>query len=91
VVLVISPLNIIQEEQIQYLKECRVSVCKLLYGDRSTKVDVDGLLTGRYSVIFAHPEALLNSENGQSLLGDSSFVDSTGALAVDECHIVEEW
>ncbi|KAL4220272.1 hypothetical protein ACF0H5_020679 [Mactra antiquata] len=42
-------------------------------------------------LLFAHPEALLNTESANLLLQDPSFIDKVAAVTIDECHIVEEW
>jgi len=91
VVLVLSPLNIIQEEQIRFLDGHGVTACRLPYTDEGTELDINGIVNGKYSVVFAHPEALLNTDCGKSLLHETSFIDVVAAVAVDECHIVEEW
>ncbi|KAL4236165.1 hypothetical protein ACF0H5_004551 [Mactra antiquata] len=91
VVLVVSPLNIIQEEQLKFLESRSVSACRLPYSDYDSKEDLSKIADGHFSVLFAHPEALLNTESGNLLLQDPSFIDKVAAVTIDECHIVEEW
>ena len=92
VVLVLSPLNIIQEEQIRVLDGHGITACRLPYTDEGTELlDINGIVKGKYSVVFAHPEALLNTDSGKALLQETSFIDVVAAVAIDECHIVEEW
>jgi len=91
-VLALSPLNIIQEEQIRILDGHGIMACRLPYTDEGIELlDKNGIVNGQYSVVFAHPEALLNTDSGMSLLQETSFIDVVAAVAIDECHIVEKW
>jgi ATP-dependent DNA helicase RecQ len=91
VVLVLSPLNIIQEEQLNILGYSGVTSCRLPYSDKEPEFDLDLSKILENSVIFAHPEALLNTDCRKSLLQDRAFIDAVAAVTIDECHIVEEW
>ncbi|XP_060586522.1 ATP-dependent DNA helicase RecQ-like [Ruditapes philippinarum] len=97
VVIVISPLNIIQSEQMDVLKRHNISSCKLSYFDEDGHSEIEqrefiqGIRNGEFSIVFAHPEALLNTNSGKDLLIDSVFLENVAAVVIDECHIVEEW
>ena len=98
VVVVVSPLNIIQNEQIDILKGHGIRACRLSYCDSdfgtSELVEedrIDNVINGDFPIVFAHPEALLNTSAGKMLLRDSMFQERVVAVAIDECHIVEEW
>ncbi|XP_053389340.1 uncharacterized protein LOC128552334 [Mercenaria mercenaria] len=67
VILTISPLNIIQTEQIDVLKRHNISACSLPYLDNEESLDSDlnhSIVSGDFAVVFAHPEALLNTSKG---------------------------
>ncbi|XP_060587995.1 uncharacterized protein LOC132743457 [Ruditapes philippinarum] len=91
VVLVLSPLNITQEEQLNILGSSGVTSCRLPYSDKEPEFDLDLSKNLENSVIFAHPEALLNTDCRKSLLQDRAFIDAVAAVTIDECHIVGEW
>lgn len=97
VVVVISPLNIIQCEQIEVLRQHSVPACRLAYCDRDGESDLEDMdvvkrvIQGEFEVVFAHPEALLNTAGGKQLLSDENFIEKVGAVVIDECHIVETW
>lgn len=41
--------------------------------------------------MLCHPEALLNTRKGQSLLTDPVFKDNVVAVVIDKRHIIEKW
>ena len=63
--------------------------------DEDTAVNISvpqaDLKTGKYDIIFCHPEALFGSAVGQSLLADEDFQAVIMATVIDECHKVEHW
>ncbi|KAH3717286.1 hypothetical protein DPMN_060069 [Dreissena polymorpha] len=67
-ILVISPLTIIQNEQIETLKKYDVKACRLSYHECDGEVElmekdmIQNIAEGEFAVVFAHPEALLNSQ-----------------------------
>lgn len=107
VVIVVSPLNIIHKDQMEDLKKHGISACRLNICSKveettddedmgsfeldSTGVDLDNVIHGRYSVLLCHPEALLNTKKGYSLLIDPAFKKNVVGVVIDECHIIEKW
>ncbi|XP_062576667.1 ATP-dependent DNA helicase RecQ-like [Saccostrea cucullata] len=107
VVIVISPLNIIHKDQIEQLKShgisaCRLNICSKVEEttdeshemgqfDLETNVDLKNVANGQFSVVLCHPEALLNTRKGYSLLIDPVFRDNVVSVVIDECHIIEKW
>ena len=49
------------------------------------------IVSGKYSIVESHPEALLESQLGQKLLDDPTFIANVKALVIDECHKVDQW
>ena len=105
-VIVISPLNIIQNDQLTILKKHSISACKLdIEGKVNTlntedengtfslncSTSMEEIENGNHSIILCHPEALLNTREGQRLLNSRIFQKHVVSVVVDECHIIEQW
>ena len=114
-VLVIAPLNIIQKDHTNILREHNIPCCRLdikgqiVQSDDKNHDDVEDdeaddfvyqchsdvtlqdVKLGNVDIVYAHPEALLNTKLGQDLLNDANFQDVVKAGVVDEWHVIEEW
>ena len=96
-VLVICPLNLIQSDQMRNLAAHNVPSCSLSQDCKVTTVDEDmqssleDVTSGKFDLIFAHPEALFNTPEGETLLNNKDFQRLIIAVVVDECHTVESW
>ncbi|XP_048765226.2 ATP-dependent DNA helicase RecQ-like [Ostrea edulis] len=104
VVIVVSPLNIIQKDQLATLAAHNIPACRL---NIKTKIDeaseggqvyevdsdvgLDTVINGQFQIVFCHPEALLNTKDGQNLLDNDSFRSHVVAVVIDECHLLEKW
>ena len=103
VCLAISPLNIIQKDQVEALKLHNISTCRLnilcnVVDTTDTTCtddihfdDFERLKKGDFSIVLVQPEALFNTPTGNGLLSDEQFVQRVVAVVVDECHILEKW
>lgn len=102
VCLTISPLNIIQKDQIHILKIHGISACRLNIASKvedttdedlvaECDVDVERVKKGDFSIVMCHPEALFNTKTGHELLSDEQFSSRVVAVVIDECHIIEKW
>ncbi|KAK6175939.1 hypothetical protein SNE40_014313 [Patella caerulea] len=104
VVIVISPLNIIQKDQLTSIKQHKINACRVnikgciddgdegfLYELYSNDSNLDSIKSGEYTIILTHPEALLNTSKGRELLNDEDFQGHVIGIAIDECHIIEKW
>ena len=49
------------------------------------------LLAGYYNILFAHPESLLSSRFGRSLVNSVVYQKNVCALVIDEAHCIIEW
>ena len=95
-VLVICPLNLIQSDQLRSLAQHDVPACSLSQDCRVNTASglqhsIEDVKAGKFDLIFAHPEALFNTMEGEALLFDKSFQKLITAVVVDECHTVESW
>ncbi|CAB4009301.1 Werner syndrome ATP-dependent helicase homolog [Paramuricea clavata] len=108
VVIVISPLNSLINDQIRKILTTglRVSIlnvnrtCDDITSDSSGDevlcdvVELDKkerLLAGYYNILFAHPESLLSSRFGRSLVNSVVYQKNVCALVIDEAHCIIEW
>ena len=65
--------------------------CIILSQRCASTASLEDICAGKFEIVLAHPEALLNSHFGQQLLDSEDFVTKVSALVVDECHTIEEW
>ena len=56
-----------------------------------TTVSLDDIVRGKYQVVYAHPEALLQTARGERLLTRLSHSKRLACVAVDEAHMILEW
>ena len=101
IVLVVSPLNALIRDQVTKLRESGLKAC-ILKGDR---VALDGEDDDRervcisepleslknFQLIYAHPEALVETKAVMKLLKTTEFQRRVRAIVVDEAHLVVDW
>ena len=100
ITIVVTPLNSLIQNQIGKLVDLGLKACSLDYnGTEAYTFDIDGpdqkkvsvplldIKSGKYNLMYAHPEALL-SPDCRSLLHD--IRKSVVYLVVDEAHIIME-
>ena len=95
VVLVISPLNSLIDDQIKKINDCSEL--------RATFLSVDGVhgkneecgtnenVNGLCDILFLHPEACLSSKNGLNTLSSAQYQKHVQAIVIDEAHCILEW
>jgi superfamily II DNA helicase RecQ len=104
VLLIISPLNALINDQIRKLLAIglRVSTLNvfrqaLSYDNEEIDCDVseldkkEKLVNGYYNLLFAHPEALISSKFGRELVNSARYQENVCALVIDEAHCILEW
>ena len=100
VVLVVSPLNSLIEDQLRKINECTELTAAVLKVKREECVNSDlslsenhstGLKDALYDIVFLHPEACLSSKEGLLLLQSEPYQTSVEAIVVDEAHCILEW
>ena len=104
VIIVISPLNSLINNQLQKINRLRQRAVVLsVKGHDShesedqeqsldlTNVDASRLKKGDYEYIFTHPETCLSSKQGVSLFQSNVYKNSVAAVVVDEAHCILEW
>ena len=54
-------------------------------------VPVSEISAGKYTLVYAHPEALIRTKNGEALIDKLAKDDIVSCIAIDEAHIILEW
>ena len=108
-IIVVAPLNIIQQDHLKTLKEIGIAACRfdikgrfIIEGDESDSdeedileaslgANIEDVISGKYEIVYCHPEALLHTKYGKKILSSPKVQELVCALVVDECHIVESW
>ncbi len=95
-VIVISPLISLMTDQVSSLK--RRGVCAAILRSSFDKVERslvanhrDLVVPGKYSLLFAAPEAVIDMPEWREVLLSSPLHVRVVAVAVDEAHCVSEW
>lgn len=56
-----------------------------------TTAPISDIVEGKYSLIYAHPEALLSCVQGERVLKQLQKSEMLVCIAIDEAHIILEW
>jgi superfamily II DNA helicase RecQ len=49
------------------------------------------VMEGKFSLIYAHPETLVDNANIWKMLRSKVYKDRVCAIVVDEVHMISEW
>ena len=88
VVVVISPLISLMEDQVSHLKELGLKAANMSSVEEAKRTRVE---SGEYSVVFGSPEAWLSNEPWRFMLTNAVYSKQLCAIAVDEAHVVRQW
>jgi superfamily II DNA helicase RecQ len=95
VVLVISPLNSLIDDQIKKINDCsEIRATVLSVSGHHMKDDVCEIsenVDGLCDILFLHPEACLSSKNGLTTLNSNLYQKHVQAIVIDEAHCLLEW
>ena len=86
-VLVVSPLIAIMEEQVEFLNSLDIPAVML---GKTQKMDSDAK-DGKYQYIYGSPETFLARDDWRKSLKSKIFQDRTKLIVVDEAHLVIQW
>ena len=96
IVLVVSPLNALIDDQLNKLKSAGVNCTSLrVCGD-----EVDGAFegkiledpqAGKFELVFTHPEVAVSNRQCRDLLLSAYYQKNVRAVVVDEAHCIIEW
>ena len=105
-IIVVAPLNITQQDHLKEvgIAACRLDIKGrvIIEGDESDSdgedileaslgANIEDIISGKYEIVYCHPEALLHTKYGKKILSSPKVQELVRALVVDECHIVESW
>ena len=84
VVLVVSPLKSLMENQVQEIKEIplNISTARL---ESCTKSEVNN---GQFNILFGSPESWLEMKTWRDMISTKFFKRNVVAIVVDEAHLV---
>ena len=91
VVLVISPLNSLIDDQIKKINNCSEIRATALKVGESQQNKVCGNRDDMCDIVFLHPETCLSSKDGLSTLSSALFQKHVQAIVIDETHCILEW
>ena len=93
VILVVSPLNSLVEDQIKKINgrtNLKATFLRTDCGEFSTDFS-DEIKHALFDILFLHPEACLSSKAGFNLFQSVPYQNSVEAIVVDEAHCILEW
>ncbi|KAH3751475.1 hypothetical protein DPMN_186034 [Dreissena polymorpha] len=59
-------------------------------GESVVNVPLDDIIKGKYSLVYAHPEAFLRTTNGTAILSAFKSDRTISCIAVDDAHMILE-
>ena len=89
IVIVVSPLLSLIKDQTECLGQAGISCISL--SDASTQGEIDLVVGGFYSVVYATPESLLKNERWRRMLSLDMYQQKVCAIPVDEAHVMKQW
>ena len=88
ILVVISPLVSLMEDQVSHLKELGLKAANINSLEEAGRTRVE---SGEYSLVYGSPEAWLKNERWRLMLTNSTYSKKLCAIAVDEAHVVRQW
>ena len=89
IIIVLSPLLTLIDDQIQYLRGLGLSSVSLSH--IKTEEEIKEVEKGLFSIVYATPEGLLKNERWRQMLKSETYKLKLCALAVDEAHVIKQW
>jgi len=89
VIIVITPLKVLGEEQSGKLKNLNINSINITEDDK--EINAAKVLQGGYRAIFVSPEMLLESNRLKGLWENKKWRESIRAVVVDEAHCINAW
>ena len=89
-VLVISPLNTIINQQVEFLRKGGLQVQWIQSQENMSTQDKKAIKSGDISILFASPESAL-TKFGRSVLMRKPLKDQLVAQVYDEAHCIPSW
>jgi superfamily II DNA helicase RecQ len=87
IILVISPLVSLMQDQVNQLKKQGISAVSL----SETSINDHRLNSGNYTIVYSSPESLLSNEVIRELIGSKVYKERVVGVVVDEAHCISHW
>lgn len=89
IVVVVSPLNSLIEDQIKRLHSLGIRAISL--NDVSSDEAQKELFDGSFSIVFGSPESWLGNEKWRKMVSSNTYRKNVKAVVVDEAHVISHW
>ena len=89
VIVVISPLRSLMEDQVQYLNS--ICIPAIAITDVEDPEIIQQVLNGNFLVVFGSPECLLSTALWRGIFKSESFSEMLIGVAIDEAHCITQW
>ena len=89
VIVVISPLRSLMEDQVQYLNS--ICILAIAITDVEDPEIIQQVLNGNFLVVFGSPECLLSTALWRGIFESESFSEMLIGVAIDEAHCITQW
>lgn len=89
VVVVISPLRSLMEDQVLYLNELGIPAIAIT--DEEDPELLQQVMNGNYVLVYGSPECLLSTETWRSIFECQIFKEMLIGVAIDEAHCITQW
>ena len=90
IVIVISPLASLMQDQVRYLKSLGISA--EFIGDEQKSDEAKQLVErGECQVVYGSPEAFLSTKRWRTMLSSDAYKSRLRLVAVDEAHCISLW
>jgi superfamily II DNA helicase RecQ len=98
IVLVISPLNALMQDQVIKLNERGISACMIqghgvVFGkdDLNIKLPLDELANPTFQLLYMHPEVCVYEKKVTGFFNSVVYQERVRCVVVDEAHLVLNW
>lgn len=89
VIVVISPLRSLMEDQVQYLNS--ICIPAIAITDVEDPEIIQQVLNGNFLVVFGSPECLLSTALWRGIFKSESFSEMLIGVAIDEAYCITQW
>lgn len=89
IVVAITPLTSLMKDQVK--KYGGKGLRCAFIGDTCSDFDKESIVSGRFNLLYASPEALLTNSEWRSMLHNECYQNNLVALVVDEAHCIHSW
>ena len=88
-IVIISPLKSLMEEQVAYLNS--LGIAAVCITDEANDHAMQDVIQGKYSHIYASPECILATTKWRCIFASKLFLENLSGVAIDEAHCISQW